>query len=73
MEIAAKKGRKLSARMLEVLGHAEAGRPLETGCRTQAEYGGLSGTLYALRNRGLLRGQGITDAGRAALADARKA
>lgn len=68
--VATNRNGKLSPRMLEVLEHAAEGRPLDTGCRTRAAHGGLSATMFALRHRGLLRGLGITEAGRQVLADA---
>jgi len=59
---------RVTHRMAEVLRHAEAGRPLDTGISGQSAYGGLEATLAALRRRGLLdRMSNITDAGRAAL------
>lgn len=54
--------------MKEVLGHAVAGRPLDTGVSGRSEYGELAGTVLALQVRGLLDGQEITPAGRALLA-----
>lgn len=58
----------MSPRMAAVLKHAAAGRPLNTGIHGQSAHGGLSGTVIALRRRGYLCGDDITEAGRAALA-----
>lgn len=59
---------KLTPRMLEVLRHAEAGRPLDSGLSGRSAYGGLSRTVTGLHFRGLLQDDEITEAGRAALA-----
>jgi len=59
---------QLTARMRQVLEHAAAGRPLDTGISGRSEYGGLAGTVLALQVRGLLAGQEITKGGLDALA-----
>ena len=54
--------------MRRALENAVAGRDLAAGLVGRAAHGGLAGTLAALRRRGWLVGDTITDAGRAALA-----
>lgn len=53
--------------MRRVLGNAIAGRPLAAGLSGRAAHGGLAGTVAALRRRGWLTGDTITDGARAAL------
>lgn len=61
-------GKQISERMLSVLKLAEAGEPLDTGVFGRSGFGGLSGTVSALRRRGMLDGDEITDLGKAVLA-----
>lgn len=45
---------KLSPQMLRVLTNIAAGKGAAFHCRTQSDYGGLTGTIQALIRRGLL-------------------
>lgn len=60
---------KLTPRMAEVLAHAAAGRPLDTGVRGKPGEGGLFSVTASLRRQGMLdRDNAITPAGRTVLA-----
>ena len=60
--------RRMSEQMLAVLRNAEAGRGLISHVSGLAAMGGASGTVYALRKRGLIgQDQRLTPAGVEAL------
>lgn len=61
---------RLSETMVCVLRLASVGSSLYTYCANRAEHGARTGSIYALRRRGLLDGAQITEAGKAALAKA---
>lgn len=60
----------LTSAMSAMLGRAHAGQPLNTGLRGKSEHGGAELTRAALHQRGLLKKNEITEAGRAALVQA---
>jgi len=53
--------------MYAVLRLAERNLSLYTYCVNRSEHGARTGTISALRKRGLLEGEQLTDAGRAAI------
>ena len=61
---------RLSETMVCVLTLASEGNSLYTYCANRAEHGARTGSIYALRRRGLLDGTQITEAGKAALTKA---
>lgn len=65
------KRKRLSEPMVRVLRNLRAGRPYHDGCRGMARFGALTGTMAALRRRGLVTEQGytLTAAGRIALVE----
>lgn len=63
------KPRPLTENMVRVLLNLDAGHPASQHCKTQSQYGGLSGTLFALMGRGLITNrETLTAAGREAVA-----
>jgi hypothetical protein len=59
---------KLSKAQMRVLNNVGEGLKAHHHCRTNSDWGGLSGTLISLRKRGLLADDGgLTDAGREAI------
>ena len=65
--------RPMSPLMSQVLKDIAAGRGGYYDCFGRSSYGGRSGTLLALRNRGLIDAENeLTDAGRELIAQGRK-
>lgn len=61
---------RLSASMWHVLDRTSRGLSLYGDCMNRSEYGARTLTVKALRQRGLIAGESLTDAGRAAIAKA---
>lgn len=61
-----KRPRPLTPAMLAMLRNASAGLPLKTGLHGRAEQGGAEWTIVALRKRGYLTRNEITEEGLAA-------
>ncbi|MGY6273501.1 hypothetical protein ACXIUT_27855 [Achromobacter denitrificans] len=59
---------KLTDRQRRVLENLAAGRRADSHCVGRSEFGGLTATMASLHRAGLVDRNGITDAGRAALA-----
>lgn len=59
--------RPLTDTMRAILRFAAEEKSLYTLCLNRSEYGARTGSILALRRRGLLRGHELTDEGRAAL------
>lgn len=58
---------------LRVLRNLASGRSAAAHCRSMSDYGGLTGTLVALRRRGWLDGEDLTETGWVAAGLANKA
>ena len=61
---------KLSPAQIRVLRNERDGLAVHTGCKTRSHWGGLGQVIDALTRKRLIDKDGITEAGRAALAKA---